>query len=78
MLSTLQIISFLVIIPNLIAAKVLSQNDAYLTNKIYTIGYPLLIVYNFYKGEFWQVIYFIVNWYYAIKGVIKYRKEKLN
>lgn len=78
MLSTLKIISYLVIIPNLIAARVLSQNNAYKTNKIYTFGYPLLIAYNLYINEFGMVIYFIVNLYYAVTGVIRFRKEKIN
>jgi hypothetical protein len=78
MLSTLKIISFLIIIPNLIAARTLSENDAYRTNKIYTFGYPLLILYNLYINEFGLVLYFIINLYYAAKGVIKYKKETLH
>jgi hypothetical protein len=78
MLSTLQIISFLIIVPNLLAAQALSQNDAYKTNRIYVFGYLLFIAYNFYIKEFGQVLYFIINWFLAVKGVIKYKKEELN
>lgn len=74
MLTTLKIISYLVIIPNIIAARTLSENDAYKTNKIYTFGYPLLIFYNIYINEFGLVIYFVINLYYAVKGVLKVKK----
>ena len=74
MISTLKIISYLVIIPNLIAARTLSENDAYKTNKIYMCGYHLLIAYNFYINEFGLVLYFVINFYYAVKGVLKVKK----
>lgn len=74
MITTLKIISYLIILPNIIAARTLSENDAYKTNKIYTFGYPLLIAYNFYINEFGLVIYFVVNFYYAVKGVLKVKK----
>jgi hypothetical protein len=78
MIITLKIISYLIILPNIIAARTLSQNNAYKTNKIYTFGYPLLIAYNVYINEFGMVLYFVINLYYSVKGIIKFRKENKN
>ena len=70
-------IELLIPIPNLYAAYTLSENNAYKTNLIYSVGYLPFIAYNLHINEFWQAGYFLVNWVLAVKGVYKVKKMKV-
>jgi len=70
-------IELLIPIPNLYAAYTLSENNAYKTNLIYSVGYLPFIAYNLHINEFWQAGYFLVNWVLAVKGVYKVKRTKV-
>jgi len=70
-------IELLIPLPNLYAAYTLSENNAYKTNLIYSVGYLPFIAYNLHISEFWQAGYFLINWVLAVKGVYKVKKMKV-
>ena len=62
-------LELLIPLPNLYAAYTLSQNNAYKTNLIYSLGYIPFIIYNIHIKEVWRACYFLINWILAVRGV---------
>lgn len=69
-------LELLIPLPNLYAAYTLSENNAYKTNLIYSFGYIPFIFYNIHINSPVQVVYFLINWILAVKGVYKVKKER--
>lgn len=69
-------LELLIVLPNLYAAYTLSENNAYKTNLIYSFGYLPFIFYNVYIDSKVQVLYFLINWVLAVRGVMYFKKKE--
>jgi hypothetical protein len=59
-------------IPNLLAGYLTMQNNAFLANCAYIVGYLPFIHRNIKRKDFVQAPYFLILWVMSVVGVIKF------